>query len=388
VDVSFVVFALTIAGALVGTLATRGAPRTTAWTLACVALVAVSPIAMELAWRAAQPVGPQESTSVEPLEPPPPTREIVRTPNFGLTLVAVGPGGDVYFDDAGGSLRVRTHDGRVSVVFSTDEKVHFGPGAIAADATIYTPTTGRLHAFDAEGKPRWTYSVPQRIRPRVLAVGEDGTVYVAIGTGTDSPPSLRAVTKDGREKWAIDIPVTGASAGSDGAVFVTSDRGVSAYGADGTLLWHVDGRFDAQPAIGADGMVYVAAPRTFTAISPAGTRKWSADITPMRSHHAHTPCVSPDGTLYVLNSTLWAVDSAGVVKWRWTPAGAPPTRGLVQAQDGTIIVGAVTGEVYGLTTDGKLRWIHDGPPLQAMRLDGETLYLGLEQQIVALDLRR
>ena len=93
-----------------------------------------------------------------------------------------------------------------------------------------------------------------------------------------------------------------------------------------------------------------------------------------------TPAVAPDGTIYVgaFSGLLHALDSDGHEKWRFQ-AGLQIKSSPAIADDGTIYFGARDRRLYAVTPEGKLKWnfstgawVDSSPAIAA---DG-TIYFG------------
>jgi outer membrane protein assembly factor BamB len=173
---------------------------------------------------------------------------------------------------------------------------------------------------------------------------------------------------------------------------------------DSTILWHVDlgNIVQSSPAIGSDGTIYAGSyDKSLYAVNRNGTIKWSYKTGGWISS---SPATGKDGTIYVgsVDSYLYAVNPNGSLKYRiWTgqPPGADTAvntapnisdnnvlvftsdRGAVYAadastgaqlwkvntppqsqsspaiaDDGAVIVGSASGDVYNIRSDGSIAW--------------------------------
>jgi outer membrane protein assembly factor BamB len=91
-----------------------------------------------------------------------------------------------------------------------------------------------------------------------------------------------------------------------------------------------------------------------------------------------SPAIAPDGTIFVgsSDSSLYAVNPDGTVKWRYLTGGNVQSSPAIAA-DGTIHVGSDDGRVYAIGLDGTLKWSSPVPnqykTSPAVALDG-TVY--------------
>ncbi len=184
----------------------------------------------------------------------------------------MGPDGAVYYG-------LTTYSGAVPSVVETPNLVARSPDgqilwmrplaggvgrvAVADDGTLRVLSGGRspeLHALASDGSERWSLPVPSG----VMAVGADGTAYLAVSGGVRAG----GVLKSG-ELWAV--------------------------GPDGRVRWIYRGRLDGSyPVVGGDGMIYVGG-SPLVALRPDGSRAWSfpATSTPLAPQ-----AIGTDGTLY------------------------------------------------------------------------------------------
>lgn len=186
-----------------------------------------------------------------------------------------------------------------------------GVPAIGADGTIYiTCWDNNLYAINPNGTLKWQYSVgPTGNGLSSPAIGQDGTIYF----GGDS---LYAIKPNGTLKWnytANSPGVLGIS--SNGTIYFESFDStntiwyLNALTPNETLLWSHPNSYPISTAtIGADGTIYLGAMGPVQAINPDGTLKWTyynRGIT-----HA-PPVIGSDGSLYIINSNgygLYAIE--------------------------------------------------------------------------------
>jgi outer membrane protein assembly factor BamB len=170
-------------------------------------------------------------------------------------------------------------------------------------------------------------------------VGNDGTIYV--GSGTQSTGNLYAITPAGALKWkspGLGASPTTPAIGSDGTIYVgTEDFGTILYALnplDGTIraTFPIGDLVDFI-TLGPNGTLYVI-PETggLFALNPDVSQKWRLDLLGPRG--ILTPPVASDGTLYVVQGTLTALNSDGSLKWISIAGGG--TNATSIGSDGTI----------------------------------------------------
>lgn len=330
--------------------------------------------------------------------------------------------------DASGST------GKLKWRFKANNEIHGSP-LIGADGTIYVlsgqasypredpiiyaispPTTGNT------GVLKWRFVLPQASGfddPAAnIALGEDGTVYVAADQlYAVSPPSTGT---EGVLKWSYRVPRTkieshelplGApTIGTDGTIYVAGAQlyalTPASKGSPG-LKWSFDdvSGTNTPPAIAADGTVYLYSDQ-MVGISPPtvgtkGSLKWS-----LPAHfYGWSSAVADDGTIYGTESghdTVVAVSlpsTGGEGKVAWTyPTGCGPgyvDSSLAIGADGTLYVGCTDGDLLAIARPeagniGELRWrwLHHGGhgylSSPAVAADGTVFFGANDRRIYAV----
>ena len=233
-------------------------------------------------------------------------------------------------------------------------------------------------AYGQPGTLKWSIETGEiYVGPRpaggVLApaIGPDGTIY---GSALDG--KLYAVSPGGEVLWTYPIggtPYAPPVVGSDGTVYATTPVGsagkLTALNPDGTLRWSLDVASGyAPPTLGAGGTIYLATGTALESINPDGSRRWT--LAPgVGGYASNSVVVGADGTLYAvqtISSTTGAshqavvgIDPEGATKWTFTPdAGDYILLGAI-GEDGSILFGTESGNVYALSPDGDVRWVFE-----------------------------
>lgn len=255
--------------------------------------------------------------------------------------------------------------------------------ALAADGVIYV-TSGQagLSALDAQGVPMWSINTGDvLIAPPVVAA--DGTVYYSTHEG-----QLHAVTSKGEPQWQLKLGCclpSAPSIGEDGTIYLGSkDWHVYAISPGGKILWKqmVGGTVQA-PAIVTPENVG----RIFLAVNPSIKNVLGRVVALGRDYWEFAPSTDPkistwdslaqgaDGTVYVSNRCVQAIDGDGKLKWvfddelnlnGWNGCTPPAIGG-----DGTIYVAQSLArchpnpakggdechnDLYALNPDGTEKW--------------------------------
>ncbi len=186
--------------------------------------------------------------------------------------VAVGPDGSVYYGDQG-NLRVRR---------------------VAPNGIVTTIAGNGTSGSGGDGGPATS---AQFVNPRAVAVGPDGSVYVADANAN----RVRRI-----------VP--------GGTISTVAGTGVAGYSGDGGPGTAAKLNFPVDVAVAPDGVLYIAEDANhtirrvdldgrITTYAGIGTAGYSGDNGPARQAHLHRPtgiAVGPDGTLYISDQTTVA----------------------------------------------------------------------------------
>lgn len=212
----------------------------------------------------------------------------------------------------------------------------------------FGPTTATL---------AWSFPLPEE--PGGLAIGPDGTIYVATGSSFhDNSGHLFALNPGGTLKWSFALPTAPAmvpnhttpAIAADGTIYlhvvpdsVAAPQQLYAILPDGTEKWHydLDGGLQtfgtprvSSPTIGSDGTIYVAS-RYLTALNPDGTLKWSQSY--LVNSRTASPAIAADGS--ILCSDLFSLDkfsASGSLIWHSTYTNGS-SDGSLSISDGGLI---------------------------------------------------
>ena len=184
-------------------------------------------------------------------------------------------------------------------------------------ASPFGKTAGtQLWKFDPEVPGAWSGA----------SIGPDGTIYVTLCAATDMGVVYALDGATGAKRWQYTSSclTSTLAIGTDGTVYVAGgDHRVYAFsGLDGTIRWSFPAasQFEASPAIGADGTVYVGCNdnRLYALNGATGDKSWEY-ATGGAIHEA--PAIGLDGTVYTGSSdgNLYALAGAtGAKRWAFT----------------------------------------------------------------------
>jgi hypothetical protein len=245
---------------------------------------------------------------------------------------------------------------------------------------VWNPINGYFYAMHQDGTLKW--SIPLAgIKITNCVIGSDGTIYV--GSYDDAQGikrgihKLHAIYPSGGQKWEMDAvgPLGSPAIGTDGTIYIAAGSGAfGPYSAafyavrpDGSLKWRNDncggiGNYlygpDTFPVILPNGLVLIANDQKLLAVDQNGEIKWSFGIGQYRSRMDSNPAVSPDGTIYFImkvgNDSLFALNSDGTRKWA-AYAGDYSSPPVIDANN-DIWIGLNNGKIVKYNSSGELKW--------------------------------
>lgn len=204
------------------------------------------------------------------------------------------------------------------------------------------------------GTQKWAYTMGSG-GPSSAALADDGTIYVG-----NNDHWVYAINPDGSPKHSFltgDMVWSTPVIGPDGTVYVWGSYRVYALRPNLTQKWvfwtTYTGGAIFSPAVGADGTIYVP-DAGLVAVDPSGNLKWAYAFDSYSS-----PAIGPDGTIYVRtgDNKLYAIRPDGTQKWvfplgGWVSVNSCPAIGA----DGTVYVGAADNKLYAIKPNGSKKW--------------------------------
>lgn len=234
--------------------------------------------------------------------------------------------------------------------------------ALGRDGTVYVfaHEKGSVHALFPDGSEKWRYNLGENDTWADVAIGRDGTIYVACR-------ALYALNPDGSLKWKTPItkePISSVAIGDNDEIYFVRYGKLCAANSEGTIKWERTtgfANFWFHPVIGSDGAIYVrgheqgAINDRIHAFKPDGTLMWTFSMD--KSHSEMAPALDDRDFLYFgsFEGDLYALNPQGALEWKFKTDGAVSTTPVI-AEDRTIYVGCLDGCLYAVKSDGKLRW--------------------------------
>jgi len=229
---------------------------------------------------------------------------------------------------------------------------------VALDGTIYSGSSdGNVYAFTAAGAAKWKTSMGGNIKATV-ALGSDGIVYAASANGH----VIALDPADGSTRWDVsfvDSFTSSPTIGPDGTLFLGSINGVlyALDGSTGEVKWADSGlgAIDSSPALSPDGSrLYIGAGSKLCSVQTKdGAKLWGVG----NGSAVHSsPAVSSDGSVIYCgrdDGSVVAVKSAdGSDFWPMPAAlGAAVTASPALANlngSNWVLVGATNGKFCAL----------------------------------------
>ena len=306
--------------------------------------------------------------------------------DYSLHRPAIGPDGTVYVNTSNGKLYALTPAGVQKWVIQVSEVPlgNLGPVAVGADGTVYvaapTATNLAFFAINPDGTTKWVFN---QLGGTLMAgpnVGPDGNIYGVVET---PGLGLFSLTPAGALRYAL--PNTWNQHGIIGSeiVFGTNSQlyfaigsptaSLFGFGLDGSARFQVPASSpyaQLQAAVGPNGNVVVSrfpigVGWSLGAYSPLGGLLWN--FYEFSGSDQTYPDVGSDNTSYVVRdlSTLLALDPNGTVKWRFVDS-VIMFHPIVSPTNNLVLMGGVItygqpGIIRAVGTDGKPLWRVDLP---------------------------
>ncbi|MGN6385148.1 MAG: outer membrane protein assembly factor BamB family protein [Verrucomicrobiota bacterium] len=244
-------------------------------------------------------------------------------------------------------------------------------GAISIDTDrIYATTSEGVFAFGKNGSRLWTNNI--KSVASAVAISSDGTVFVGGSDGT-----VYGLNRNGSLIWTnhLDDPSTLAmpagllAVGDDGKVYVARGILYALDPNDGHILWAgTEQAGKSSPLIGAGGNIYYAGlPElaSFKSVSAAGTNLW---LMPMIGVPEGAVFNENSGRIYVAASgSLYTAQTEGIKSltlngssnWVFNVGNPQGTDVLPVTLNNDDVVVAIGAKVYALSEQGTLKWGYD-----------------------------
>lgn len=232
------------------------------------------------------------------------------------------------------------------------------------DGTVYLPCGGTMFAINPGGTLKWKYvTMGGGLVGGAPALAQDGSVYIPSNSQTFYAfyPNLLvkwSYQSDGATFW-YSSPCVGA----DGMIYVGCGLDLLALKPNGDLYWkyRVGETIDSSPALGPDGTIYVRGRINYLcAVNPNGSEKWRLNLdSSWLGNNYGSPVIDQDGTIYTYGKVgnsmgLYAINPDKSVKWTTTETAASMTTPCL-GPDGTIYVVNYQG-LTAINNSGAFVW--------------------------------
>ena len=209
------------------------------------------------------------------------------------------------------------------------------PGA-AKGAQPEASSTAAVSSRSA-GVLMWTFDPGAELRGRI-AVGADGSIFFITRDGV-----LHGLNSAGKEVMRRDADGSSPALLPDGTVIAMSSKsGIAAFSKDGATLWNLEVGDSDGPLATTDRAIYASAGGELVSISTGGTLNWRVNAGQITSAAA-----TPDGVAVgASRGAVTEVASDGAVLWTFQPDGG--FSGSVAYSDDVVYAGSVSGGVYAI----------------------------------------
>jgi outer membrane protein assembly factor BamB len=228
-----------------------------------------------------------------------------------------------YGDDDYALLRAINPNGTIKWSFQTQHVVQSSP-AIGLDGDIiFGSHDGCIYSiYPSNGTLKWKYDTGHWVHGSPT-IGSDGTIYC----GSDSHYLYALYPENGTLKWQVST-AGGAMRSSpsldkdDTLYFGTTDKFWAIY-SNGTVKWtfspkKYSGVWGSTAAISDDGVIYFGFEKRYFypeggwifALDLNGNELWRKTIS--NDFISSSPCIGPDGTVYICSSSSKIVDNGYV----------------------------------------------------------------------------
>jgi outer membrane protein assembly factor BamB len=183
----------------------------------------------------------------------------------------------------------------------------------------------------------WTFDPGTELRGRI-AVGADGSIFFITRDGV-----LHGLNSKGKEVMRRDADGSSPALLPDGTLIAMSSKlEIAAFNKDGAILWHLEIGDSDGPLATTDRAIYAFAGGDLVSISTGGSLNWRVNVGSITSAAA-----TPDGVAVgASRGAVTAVASDGAVLWTFQPDGG--FSGSVAYSDDVVYAGSVSGGVYAI----------------------------------------
>ena len=256
-------------------------------------------------------------------------------------------------------------DGSKKWDFDITSITYGGGSAVGPDDVIYQGARdGRLYAVKADGSQKWLYdtgATNKNLDCFPAVKGDGSIVYILDGDNV-----FHAInTSDGSKIWSQNLEGTANKAGAvaidkDGRIYVGTRSYIYAFNHEGEQLWRASAAVTEIGSFAIDGSTLYAAQISGAGLVAINTADGSIKWTVPANGDAYAPVVGKEGNVYFVDKggkSLYAVNSQGVLEWKFNAGAALTYCFPVLDEKGIIYFGASNGIIHAVdTSTGEEVW--------------------------------
>lgn len=256
-------------------------------------------------------------------------------------------------------------DGSKKWDFDITNITYGGGSAVGPDDVIYQGARdGKLYAVKADGSQKWLYdtgATNKNLDCFPAVKGDGSIVYILDGDNV-----FHAInTSDGSKIWSQNLEGTANKAGAvaidkDGRIYVGTRSYIYAFNHEGEQLWRASAAVTEIGSFAIDGSTLYAAQISGAGLVAINTADGSIKWTVPANGDAYAPVVGKEGNVYFVDKggkSLYAVNSQGVLEWKFNAGAALTYCFPVLDEKGIIYFGASNGIIHAVdTSTGEEVW--------------------------------
>lgn len=256
-------------------------------------------------------------------------------------------------------------DGSKKWDFDITNITYGGGSAVGPDDVIYQGARdGKLYAVKADGSQKWLYdtgATNKNLDCFPAVKGDGSIVYILDGDNV-----FHAInTSDGSKIWSQNLEGTANKAGAvaidkDGRIYVGTRSYIYAFNHEGEQLWRASAAVTEIGSFAIDGSTLYAAQISGVGLVAINTADGSIKWTVPANGDAYAPVVGKEGNVYFVDKggkSLYAVNSQGVLEWKFNAGAALTYCFPVLDEKGIIYFGASNGIIHAVdTSTGEEVW--------------------------------
>lgn len=264
------------------------------------------------------------------------------------------------------------------------------------DGVVYLPCGGTMFAINPDGTLNWKYvTTAGGSGCCALALAQDGSVYLPSAARTFYALYPKNILEWFYQSDGGNFNYSSPCVGADGMIYVGCGLDLLALKPNGDLYWkyRVGEETNSSPALGPDGTIYVRGRINYLcAVNPNGSEKWKLNLDSWWGGiNTGAPVIGQDGTIYTYGKVgdymgLYAINPDKTVKWSTTETAATLTTPCL-GPDGTIYVADYQG-LAAIGKSGSLLWrlaLPDTANASSPVIDKNgTIYLGAGHKLYAV----